>query len=286
MTGFQNSSPNAKPIASLGSRGADVRFVTALSMELQKALSVLDNALAKIPGLRGENAFSVAHTEFIQTTGLDLARIFGPESPPARNFAHIDYQSTGSFIAGMLEMDKELTRRRKQAYLRGLDMAEGIIRSARSQLEIHGADKILTASRIRTEGARAFISHGRKSEALTKLERFLRALGVEPIIVVHGPSEGLSVDDLVEKRMGESDCAIILATGDDEVEDHRQPRPNVIHEIGLAQEKFQNKVVYLKEDGCEFPSNVQPKVWESFTQLNMEAAFEKIIKELRSFGLI
>jgi len=148
------------------------------------------------------------------------------------------------------------------------------------------SDKIVTASRIRSEGARVFVSHGRQSGALTKLERFLRVLGVDPIIVVQGASEGMSVDALVEKRMSESDCAIILATADDRVDNYMQPRPNVIHEIGMAQEKFQNKVVYLKEEGCEFPSNVRPKVWESFTQSNMEAAFEKIIKELRSFGLV
>jgi len=54
----------------------------------------------------------------------------------------------------------------------------------------------------------------------------------------------------------------------------------------MAQEKFKRKVIYLKENGCEFPSNVRPKVWGNFTQDNMENAFEKISKELRAFGLI
>jgi len=54
----------------------------------------------------------------------------------------------------------------------------------------------------------------------------------------------------------------------------------------MAQEKFKRKVIYLKENDCEFPSNVRPKVWENFTQDNMENAFEKISKELRAFGLI
>ena len=37
---------------------------------------------------------------------------------------------------------------------------------------------------------------------------------------------------------------------------------------------------------CQFPSNVNPKVWENFRQDNMEAAFEKIIKKLRAFELL
>lgn len=255
-------------------------------MELDKALAILEEALAKIESLRRSRPLSPEHVEFIQTTGLELARIFGAESVPSKNFAHIDYRSIGSFIAGAFTMDEGLARRRHMAYLRGLDAAEGILLSAREQLKTHGADKILTASRLRSGGGRVFISHGKPSSALTKLERFIRAMGLEPVIVIHGPSEGMSVDALVDKRMGESDCAIILATADDQVGKNHQPRPNVIHEIGLAQEKFKNKVVYLKEHGCDFPSNVQPKVWETFAQDNMEAAFEKVIKELRSFGLI
>ncbi len=255
-------------------------------MELDKALSILEEALVKIEPLRKARPLSPLHVEFVQTTGLELARIFGAESAPSKNFARIDYQSVGTFIAGAFDMDEELARRRHQAYLRGLDAAEGILLSARGQLKTHGADKILTASRLRSGGGRVFISHGKPSQALTKLERFIRAMGLEPVIVVHGPSEGMSVDALVDKRMSDSDCAIILATRDDQVGPHYQPRPNVIHEIGLAQEKLNNKVVYLKESGCEFPSNVRPKVWETFTQDNMEAAFEKVIKELRSFGLI
>jgi hypothetical protein len=42
----------------------------------------------------------------------------------------------------------------------------------------------------------------------------------------------------------------------------------------------------LKEEGCKFPSNITPKVWENFTQDNMENAFIKVAKELKAFGII
>lgn len=85
-------------------------------------------------------------------------------------------------------------------------------------------------------------------------------------------------------------AVIILATKDDKVktekEEYYQPRPNVIHEIGLAQEKVKDKIIYLKQEGCIFPSNILPKVWENFTQDNMENAFLKVAKELRAFRII
>ncbi len=118
------------------------------------------------------------------------------------------------------------------------------------------------------------------------MERFVRALGLNPVVVIREAAEGMSVDALVDKRMSESDCAIILATADDEVAGCWQPRLNVIHEIGLAQEKFEGRIIYLKEIGCDFPSNVRPMIWEDFTQDNLEGAFERISKELRSFGLL
>lgn len=136
------------------------------------------------------------------------------------------------------------------------------------------------------EEKKVFISHGVETRALDKLEKFIRVLGIAPIIVKHLASEGKALDDLIDSRMSSCDTVIILATKDDRVEDYYQPRPNVIHEIGLAQEKVKDKIIYLKEDGCVFPSNILPKVWETFTQDNMENAFLKIVKELKAYGLI
>jgi len=58
---------------------------------------------------------------------------------------------------------------------------------------------------------------------------------------------------------------------------------NVIHEIGLAQKTHAGNIIYLLEEGVEFPSNIRPKVWESFNQDNMENVFVYIVKELRAF---
>jgi hypothetical protein len=255
-------------------------------MNKDEAITALREAISKILVLRTSRAYGPEHVQFIQSTGLEIERIFGPDSPISINFAKISYQYGGHVLGNPFNIDSIIERKNHIAYLEGLDIAEGILSSAIEQLLKYGADRILTESRIRRGEGSVFISHGKETPALRKVERFIRALGLQPVIVILGASEGLSVDDLVEKRMSESDCALILATVDDQVEGLKQPRLNVIHEIGMAQEKFGNKVIYLKENGCEFPSNVRPKVWENFSQDNMEVAFEKISKELRAFGLI
>lgn len=255
-------------------------------MNKTEAIRIIDEALDGIPALRQGRPRTPDHIEFVQSTGLELGRIFGPESPITRNFNRIKYSSIEPTVTNYVDHDRDLARARRKAFLSGLDVAEGVLRSARAQLERHGVDRLLRASRVRAEGARVFISHGGETAALAKLERFLKALGLNPVVVIREPSEGMSLDDLVDKRLTESDCVVILATGDDAVDGRKQPRLNVVHEIGLAQEKHPQHVVYLKEVGCEFPSNVASKVWENFTQDNMEKAFEKVSKELRAFGLL
>ncbi len=133
---------------------------------------------------------------------------------------------------------------------------------------------------------KAFISHGKESEAIAKLQQFLSALGIEPIIVESQPNLGKTINDKVDYYLGQADCVVILATGDDEIEGKLYPRQNVIHEIGLAQKTHADKIIYLLEENTEFPSNISSKVWERFNRENMEAAFLRIVIELRALGLL
>ena len=257
-----------------------------MPIDKKRALDVVEAALTKISALRHERPQSAAHIAFVQSTGLQIARIFGADSAISKNFSSITYHTTSSFFANPLNYQAELARQSMGAYLNGLTRAEGVLLSAKELLAEPDTEAILRGSRVRSEGARVFISHGKESSALGKIERFVRSLGLEPVIVVKQASEGMSVDAIVDKRMDECDCAIILATADDRVDDYFQRRPNVMHEIGLAQEKYDDKVIYLKEDGTQFPTNVRPKVWESFTQADLAPAFDKIAKELNAFGFI
>jgi len=139
---------------------------------------------------------------------------------------------------------------------------------------------------------KAFISHGKESTALRKLKEFLETLGIEPLIVKKQASLDKDLPDKVNLYLSQADFVIILATGDDTVRDKItgkeiiQPRQNVIHEIGLAQKTHPGRIIYLLEEGAEFPSNIRPKVWEGFKQRNMMDAFLGIVRELRAYGIL
>jgi predicted nucleotide-binding protein len=138
------------------------------------------------------------------------------------------------------------------------------------------------------EPPNAFIAHGGETLALDKLQEFLDALGVIPIIAEKQPSENRSIDEQVSWCLGKCDCAVILANKGDIDSGTKEfiPRGNVLIEVGRCQERFPSKTIYLLEEGATFPSNISEKVWEHFTQDNMEKAFIKIAKELRAFGII
>jgi predicted nucleotide-binding protein len=136
---------------------------------------------------------------------------------------------------------------------------------------------------------KVFISHGKGGDALEKLEKFILELGITPIVVKDQPNLDRTVDKKVEDCLGEADFVIIVATGDDELKsnpDIKQPRQNVIHEIGLAQQTHPGKIIYLLEKGTEFPSNIKPKVYESFARQSMDGAFIAIVRELRELGFL
>lgn len=255
----------------------------------EQAIAVLKKHLDEASVLRKyQRPYSSVHVRWLQNVDLDLARLFTTTSGIYHNWKAISWQFTGTFIASPWEKEEVERSKNLEAYRQGLDMAEGILQSAIDQLEQVGIQGIEDEQGYVTPSMnkRIFISHGKHTPVLDRVERFIRALGFVPVIVAREPSLGKSVDDLVEEQMTECLCAIVLATKDDQVQDYFQPRPNVIHEIGLAQEKFRNRVIYLKEEGCKFPSNVQPKVWEDFTQESLENVFEKIVKELRGFKLL
>lgn len=167
-----------------------------------------------------------------------------------------------------------------------VNMAIGRIDKATNFLPLELLEDSLSSLAEKAIPPKVLIAHGGKTSARDKLEQYLKELGITPLIVEDQPTEGKAVDVKVEHYIERADCAIILATADDKVGEKLQPRQNVIHEIGLAQAKFPKKIIYLLEEKAEFPSNINPKVWESFTQECMDKAFIAIARELTAFGLL
>jgi len=215
-----------------------------------------------------------------------LEDAFGIDSTEYKRVADIHYTIRGT--------SREIQRNYKKFIHRIQQEVDSIVQ----KYEIFGIEEKDSSIEVAPESIfheippKAFISHGKESAALRKLKEFIGTLGIELLIVKKQASLDKDVPDKVNLYLSQADFVIILATGDDTVTDKKtgkeiiQPRQNVIHEIGLAQKTHSGRIIYLLEAGTEFPSNIRPKVWESFKQRNMMDAFLGIVRELRAYGIL
>jgi len=246
-------------------------------MKKSEAIEILKQGLLKIPHLR-QLAPSNQEFELWRDKILDVID------------ATLDAGDRNRFSRAVpmrLHWNEVAQARVQAEYVEDLNNYETALKSIIQKYEVVGFEDKAAAT---TEPAacKAFIAHGGESAARDKLESFLMALGVTPIIVEEQPSQGRSKDKNVEHYLKLCDCAIILATKGDI--DGRTgefiPRGNILIEIGRSQEILPDRMIYLLEEGAKFPTDIDEKVWERFTKESMDKAFTKIAKELRAFGLI
>lgn len=247
-------------------------------MDKQQAVELLREALAEIPRLRelqhDNQQFKLwkDRVELIIREGLDKDDI-DRFSVPIRMY--VDWG------------DASASRVARENYLKTLDDYDTALRKTIQKYELLGFGAELPVV-VEPSAPKAFIAHGGRSPARDKLSSFLNALGITPVFAEDEPSEGRSIDENVEYHLRQCNCAIILATKGDV--DGRTgkftPRGNVLIEVGRFQELFPNRMVYLLEEDASFPTNIAEKVWERFSQDNMENALIKVARELRAFGLI
>ena len=244
-------------------------------MEIQKALELLRQYQDEIKHLKTLPPHNNEYRLWQDKVNVVLEAAFGKDSDEYKNLnpkIYVTWQKS--------EVEKQ------EEYLRDLEERELGITKILQKYEILGIPTTFGVGGGNLPSV--FIAHGGKTAARDKLEDFLTVLGVTPIIVEEQPSQGRSKDKNVEYYLKQCDCAIILATKGDV--DGRTgefiPRGNILIEIGRCQEILPDRMIYLLEEGAKFPTNIDEKVWERFTQESIDKAFIKVAKELRAFGLI
>ena len=80
-------------------------------MTEEEAVERIEAAIEKVASLRKGVTGSPQHVAFVQTTGLDLERIFGPNSTVTMNFSAIHYRYVGTFLANPLNIEQVEARR-------------------------------------------------------------------------------------------------------------------------------------------------------------------------------
>jgi predicted nucleotide-binding protein len=172
-----------------------------------------------------------------------------------------------------------------------LNKVMAIVNKTIGKLEAEGAswNRPTRYIRSKSQKPKAFISHSGNTPALTELRDYLEELGIDKLVVVKKPNLDREINVKVQDYLDEADFVVILATGDSRDRNNKViPAGNVIHETGLAQAKpkFKGKIIYLLEDGVEFPSNIKPKSYIRFNCNNINYKFGEITKEIKAMGFL
>jgi hypothetical protein len=95
--------------------------------------------------LRGQNAGSARHTQWITQVRALLRATFGEDSDLYRSFVALPWQRTGSFVIGgpmnprdSMDPARAIARENHDAYLEQLDGARGMLLGALDQIQRYG----------------------------------------------------------------------------------------------------------------------------------------------------
>ena len=128
-------------------------------------------------------------------------------------------------------------------------------------------------------GPKVFIGHGH-SDTWRAVKDFVeRELGLEIEEFERESVVGRQIKDRLEEMLQNAGWAILVATHDDS--SGREPRLNVIHELGFAQGRlgWENAIILL-EKGCQLPSNLEGTIYLEFESGQVKQVFYDLGKRL------
>ena len=140
-------------------------------------------------------------------------------------------------------------------------------------------------------GQGIFIAHGKNKKPLEQLKRILDQFKVPYKVAVEEPNLGRPIGEKVRETMQACNCAILIFTADEEFTDKEgntiwRPSENVVYELGASGYLYGNRLVILKEDGVDFPTNFRDIGYISFSRDQLEARSMELLKELIGFDIL
>lgn len=187
--------------------------------------------------------------------------------------------------------EKYLETQRFHAYLAVLEqLRRGKARIVKAKKFLPISSDNEDASAINIESNKIFIVHGHDELALAKVASFIRAIGLEPIILHEQSNAGHTIIEKLERHTT-TKFAIVIYTGCDRGSSNESPdivsdraRQNVVFEHGYLVSKIgRGNVCALVKGGVEIPSDLSGLV---YVTLDDHGAWRlEVARELRASGL-
>ncbi len=140
-------------------------------------------------------------------------------------------------------------------------------------------------------GQSIFIAHGKNKKPLDQLKKILDQFKIPYKVAIDEPNLGRPISGKIREIMKACNCAILIFTADEEFNDKDgkviwRPSENVVFELGATGYLYDNRIVIMKEDKVDFPSNFRDIGYISFTTDQLEAKAMDILHELIGFGIV
>jgi predicted nucleotide-binding protein len=134
-----------------------------------------------------------------------------------------------------------------------------------------------------TDKPRVFIGHGRDYSWRELKDHLQDKHGYRVVAYEIGARAGHAVRDILEEMLDESNFALLVATGEDLMDDGTtRARQNVVHEIGLFQGRLGFKrAIVLLEHGTEEFSNIHGIEQVRFSKGNIKEVFGDVLATIR-----
>ncbi len=130
-----------------------------------------------------------------------------------------------------------------------------------------------------------FIGHGKNRKPLEQLQKILNEWRVPFLVAIDEPHAGRPISQKVGELMRACSAGIFIFTRDvasAAAEDRKVFRPsgNVVYELGAASLLYGRKIVILKEEGVDFPSDFSDLGWIEFEEDAVDAKAMELLREL------
>lgn len=190
----------------------------------------------------------------------------------------------------------------EEFYNEGLKTARRKLQGIKDEVEKYFKDDefAVAAKSLNSRGVEAskdiFIVHGHDETLLLEVEKAVRALGLNPVVLRDQPNEGMTLIQKFEKNSSRACFAIFLLTDDEEatvrkngqVENHA--RQNVVFEMGYFFNAFRSAdgshkgIFAILEKGVAKPGDVDGLVYHEYVKGSCDWKLS-LAKELSAAGV-
>jgi hypothetical protein len=291
-----------------GTEKADHIVPTELGLKIVRPLNPAEAAQAKVQACMNADLLARLWRQFNKQKWPDakflkntLERSYELESQHAEEFATLA-EANAKFcgvlqdISGAkyirLEEPKLLPSTPSPVENASANAAEG---KAESELATPFGLQTLPPDPSPEKRPKLFLAHGKNTKPLDDLKKILDGFGIQYVVAIDEPHAGRPISAKVAQLMNECTAGIFIFTKDElfyrrpkngEMEETWRPSENVVYELGAASILWERKIIILKEDAVNFPSDFSDLGYIPFVDGEISAKAMHIMQELIKFKLL